>query len=181
MGFGNDRESAENKLILLYLIEKLNMPISNLQITKLILENKFMNYFYLQQFLNELCEAFFLTNDIKENKTYYNISSSGIQTLNYFSNMITFGIKKRIDESISTIRKSLKEETLITADFLPESETEFIVKCKVHEDSFSLIDLKVTVGTRNDARLICDNWNSHSHLIYAEIIESLIKKRPQLE
>ena len=53
---GNNRQLAENKLILLYIIDKLEIPVSNLQMTKIILENKIMNYFLLQQYLDELRE-----------------------------------------------------------------------------------------------------------------------------
>jgi len=174
---GSNREMAENKLILLYIINKISMPVSNLQITKLILENRFMNYFLLQQFLNELCENSLLSSTLLDGKTLYNITHSGRQTLSYFPNLIPVGIKARIDNTISTIRKNIKNETLITSDFTPQSENEYIVACKVCEDNFSLIDLKITVGTKNDARIICDNWKKHPQAIYAEIIESLTKDR----
>jgi len=174
---GSNRELAENKLILLYIIDKINMPVSNLQITKIILENKFMNYFLLQQFLDELQTNGFLIRTLNENKNYYSITASGKQTLNYFLNLIPVGIKTRIDDTTASIQKNIKNETLITADFIPERENEYIVNCKVHEDDFSLIDLSVMVGTRADARMICDNWKNHSQAIYSEIIDSLTRKR----
>lgn len=177
MSLWSNRELAESKLILLYIIDKLNMSISNLQITKLILENKFMNYFNLQQFLNELCDNNFLSCETTDDKTYYTITQTGKQTLSYFINLIPAGIKARIDNTAISIRRNIKDETYITSDFTPESENEFIVNCKVREDSFSLIDLAILVGTKSDARIICDNWKKYSQVIYSEIIESLIKKR----
>lgn len=177
MGVINNRELAENKLILLYIIDIANMPISNLQITKIILENQFMNYFMFQQFLNELCEVEHLASEIIENKTFYSITASGKQTLSYFTSHIPIGIKNRIDNSITEIRKRIKNETLVKADYTPESENEFIVKCQVHEDNFSLIDLEISVGTKSDCHTICENWKKYSSQIYSEILDSLIKKR----
>lgn len=177
MSLGSSRELAENKLILLYIIDKINLPINNLQITKIILENRYMNYFLLQQFLKELCESGLLSPQEKEGKTFYTITNSGKQTLSYFVNLIPVGIKTRIDESFTSLKKRIKNETYITADYTPESENEFIVSCKVSEDKFSLIDLDIMVGTKSDARAICENWKKHSQKIYSEIIESLIKKR----
>jgi len=174
---GSNKELAENKLILLYIIDRINMPVSNLQIVKIILENKFMNYFLLQQHLNELCESGMLISELIEEKTFYNITQNGRKTLEYFISHIPAGIKITIDDTISLIRKKIKNETLITADFLPESENEFIVNCKVREDNFSLIDIKITVGTKSDARLICENWKKYSQEIYSEILESLTRKR----
>lgn len=177
MSLGSSRELAENKLILLYVIDKLSIPVNNLQITKIILENRFMNYFLLQQFLNELCESSFLSSNETDGKTFYKITASGKQTLSYFINLIPIGIKKRIDDSFAYLKKRIKNETYITADYTPENENEYIVSCKVCEDDFSLIDLDIMVGTKADARLICENWKKHSQQIYSEIIESLTKKR----
>lgn len=177
MGVNSNKELAENKLILLYMIDKIGMPISNTQITKVILENKFMNYFLLQQFLKELCDSSFLGSSQVEEKSYYFITETGKQTLSYFHHLIPSGIKGIIDSSLFEIKRAIKNETLITADYMPEGNNEYSVHCKVNEDTFSLIDLKVTVGTKNDARLICNNWKEHSQEIYAEIIEILTRKR----
>lgn len=177
MNIASNRELAENKLILLYIVDKINMPISNLQMTKLVMENKFMNYFIFQQFLDELCNLKYISSKVIDNKTYYSITPSGKQTLEYFINHIPKGLMLIIDNYISEMRKNIRNETFIKADFTPESESEFTVTCQVQEDTFSLIDLKISVGTKSDARDICKNWKKHSQTIYSEIIESLIKSR----
>jgi len=173
----NNKKLAENKLILLYIIHKLDMPISNLQLTKLIMENNFMNYFFSQQFLNELCDDNLLSSEMVDSKTFYTITDTGRKTLNYLSDLILPVVKEKIDSTIYSSRKKIKNETLITADFTPESENKYIVNCCVREDNFALIELTLAVGSRNDARNICDNWKIHAHNIYPEIIESVIKKR----
>ncbi len=177
MSPANNKELAESKLILLYIINKLSIPVSNLQITKLVLENKFMNYFFLQQFLNELCDNNMLSSRIIESKIFYTITETGKQTLGYFPNIIPFGIKAQIDSTLALLKKNMRNETLITAEFIPESENEYSVHCSVNEDNFCLVDLKLTVGTKNDARTICDNWRKNSQAIYSEIIDSVMKKR----
>lgn len=174
---GNSREQAENKLILLYFIEKINIPVSNLQIIKIFLEHGFMNYFLLQQSLNELCEGGFLIPDSTSNNSCYLISENGKRILDHLSNLIPIGIKARIDNTIHSIRRKIKNETLITADFIPESENEYIVSCAIREGGFMLLELKAAVGTREDARAVCENWKKNSQAIYAEVIQSLIKKR----
>lgn len=177
MSIASSRELAENKLILLYIIDKSNIPISNLQMTKLVMENKFMNYFIFQQFLDELCNLKYISSQITDNKTYYSITPLGKQTLGYFINHIPVGIMLIIDNCIHDMQKNIRNETFIKADFTPESENEFTVTCQVREDTFSLIDIKVSVGTKSDARAVCKNWQKYSQTIYSEIIESLIKSR----
>ncbi|AUS98843.1 hypothetical protein CDQ84_08550 [Clostridium thermosuccinogenes] len=177
MSLGSSKELAENKIILLYMIDKVNMPVSNHHITKLVLENKFMNYFILQQFLNELCDSGFLELSENGGKSFYSITPNGKKTLEYFVNLIPFGIKSIIDNTIPEIRSDIKKESLISADYTPKSENEYIVSCKLKEDNFTLIDLCITVGTKSDARTICENWKNNPQQIYSEIIASLTRKR----
>jgi len=168
---------AENKLMLLYIINKLDMPVSNLQLTKLIMENNLMNYFFSQQFLNELCDDKLLSSQVIDNKTFYSITDAGKKTLDYLSDLILPVDKEKIDSVLNSSKKKIRNETRITADFIPESENKYIVKCCVHEDNFTLIELTLAVGSRNDAKIICDNWKTHAQNIYPEIIKSLISKR----
>jgi len=177
MSFSGNKELAENKLILLYIIDKINLTVTNLHLTKVVLENKYMNYFTLQQLLNELCESNFLNTVDLDGKEAFSITESGKQTLSFFQNLIPPGIKSRIDSTIADIKKSIKTELLITADYINESENEYFVNLKINEEQFNLIDLKLTVGTKNDARFICNNWKDYSQEIYSEIINVLMKKR----
>ena len=178
----DNRELAKNKLILLYLIDKFNDPINNLQVMKFILESKIMNYFQFQEFINELCDSELLhcktvCLDTECNKTYYEVTYKGKQALEFFSNLIPSCIKTRIDNSIIKIKRDEKNETSIRADYFPKTENEYIVICEIQEDDFELVKLELTVGTKSDALDICNNWKEHAQLLYPEIIESLTKKR----
>ncbi|HOV27155.1 MAG TPA: DUF4364 family protein [Pseudobacteroides sp.] len=181
MYFEENQELAEKKLILLYVIDKINIPVSNTQITKIILENRFMNYFYFQQFLLDLCKQKLLQSKNTDGKVYYEITDKGRETLNYFVNLIPLGVKHRIDEASSSIRKKIKNETSVISDFSPENDNQFVVTCKINEDDFSLINLNITVGTKSDARKICDNFQTFPQEIYSEIIEILMKNRNNKE
>ncbi len=176
---GGTKEVVENKLILLYTIHRLNLPVSNLQLIKLVLENRFMNYFQLQQSLDDLERSGYIINTVNEGRSAYSITDSGIKTLQLLSSHLPTGFKARIDNMINTRRKGLKEEILVTADYLPENEHEYISTCSVGEEDFLLMKIEVAAGSRNDAKTICDNWKKYSQDIYAEIIEALTKKRDQ--
>lgn len=178
---GSSREIVQNKLIIMYMIDRLKMPVSNNNITKLVLETRLMNYFMFQQCFNELDEGKLieLTNaaDNADGSKGFHLSKTGNNSLNYFLNLIPPGIKKQLDKMLPDAGKEMQDEALITADFMPESESKFTVTCKMGEKGFALIEMKATVGTKKDARTVCENWKNHSSEIYAEIIEALTKNR----
>ncbi len=169
----SNRELAENKLILLYIINNMEAPVSNLLITKVILENKLMNYIFLQQYLDELCEGKFLEKTDQDDKKSYRISAAGKQGLDYFISLIPAGIKFRIDEALSEFKKRKINETSVIADFVAVNENEYITNLKICDGSFTYIDLKVTVGSKNDAKKICNNWTINSEKLYKKIISEI--------
>jgi len=178
---GGSRETVQNKLIIMHIIQNLNGPATNNNITKLVLQTRLMNYFVLQQCLNDLLESKLISlssgTDASDKSEIYTITDTGSKTLDYFQNLIPMGIKKRIDKLLLDSSKELQTEAQVTADYIPESEDKFNVTLKIGEKDFQLIELNVAVGTKKDARDVCDNWTKHSSEIYAEIIESLTKKR----
>ncbi len=174
---GSSKEIVQNKLIIMYILKKLGIPSGNSHITRLVLETRLMNYFMFQQCLNELSESGLVGTSGEAAARSYILTDAGSKTLQYFLNLIPEGIKKQLDNQTTTVRKDIREESLITADFVPEGENQFTVICKIGEVNFPLIELRTAVGTKKDARCICDNWKNHSSEIYAEIIESLTKQR----
>jgi hypothetical protein len=195
---GSNKEIVQNKLIIMYIVDRLNIPVSNNAITRLVLETRLMNYFIFQQCFNELHEGKLLllfpvrmgeqpakstTNpeanspQNTKNSNGYMLSDTGKNTLQYFLNLIPPGIKNQLDKTITGSRSGIQHDSLVTADFTPESENNYSVVCKIDEKGFPLIELKAAAGSKKEARAVCENWKKHSTEIYGEIMESLIKKR----
>ena len=57
MKLTSDNETlAENKVLILYILNKIDKPVSNDELLQLVLSIEDMNYFYFQQFLLDLLE-----------------------------------------------------------------------------------------------------------------------------
>ena len=52
----SSEETAYHKLLILYILYKIKMDLTNSQITQVVLETEMMNYFSLQQLLSQLME-----------------------------------------------------------------------------------------------------------------------------
>lgn len=166
-----------NKLIVLFIMDKLEMPVSNLQLTKLVLEHKYMNYFLFQQVLSDLSDSFLIEAHSNGSSTFFMITDQGRKTLEYFTDRIPPGIVAFIDNNIQSIRAKIKHETSVHAEIIEESENQFVCVCRIQEEMFTLLDVKITVGTKADAQFIINNWKHTPQVIYEEILESMRKKR----
>ena len=86
--YENSAELAENKLLVLYVIKSLKQPISNTQLTEIILENNFINYFTLQQYISELEYSNFVKYIEKNEKKLISITDKGEKVLSFFNDRI---------------------------------------------------------------------------------------------
>lgn len=170
----NTKVEAENKLLLLYILNKFEIAITNNQITDFIMENELMNYFVLQQFLSELVNASLLEYTQNEEHYYYLITEKGKDTLNYFKDRLSDKLLTKIDQAVDNRKKVILKETQISANYKKKSKNDYSVELKVIENDITLIDLKLDVVSNKHAKTICDNWKNKAQDIYGEIIKLLI-------
>lgn len=166
-------ELAENKLILLYIINKIKYPISNVQITQIILENNFMNYFILQQYISELLSSDFLVTNEIDNKQRITITDKGTKVLTLFQNRISSYKLELIDEYLKKRSEEIKKEITVAADYTLDNNNSFIVNLIASENNMTLIDIKINVASNKQARDLCNKWKNNSSELYNKIIRLL--------
>ena len=173
--YDNTRALAENKLIILYLIEKIEIPLSNSEICQFALEKNLMDYFSVQQYLSELVESGLLEMATENNTTRYTITSDGEDTLNYFIKHISNYAKSVINNYAKENSKRLRAEYAVTANYFQEMNNEYTVKCGVYDSdgATSLMEISINVATKDQARTICRNWKNNVADLYGEIMLTL--------
>ncbi|WP_042683269.1 DUF4364 family protein [Anaerosalibacter massiliensis] len=175
MFIDSTEELAQNKLLLLYIIDKSDAPLTNGEITEFVLENNYMNYFLVQQFLSELIKSKFIEYTKKEGKERYTILKKGKLTLNYFINKIPNEVKKDIDIKFQVKKEEIERETQIIGDYYKKGKNEYVVNLKLVEKDSTLFSLYLNVVSSQQAKMICDNWKSSPDKVYQEILNTLIK------
>ena len=171
--YENSAELAENKLLVLYVIKSLRQAISKTQLTEIILENNFINYFTLQQYISELETAKFVEYIEKNDKKLITITTKGENVLSIFNDRISQIKRDIIDNYISKTIDSIKKELTIHSDYTIEKNNSFIVDLKALEDETLLIDLKISVPTKKQATSLCNRWKENPSDIYTKIVQVL--------
>ncbi|WP_070001057.1 DUF4364 family protein [Cellulosilyticum sp. I15G10I2] len=171
----NHEDFTINKLIILYLLSQVKIPLSLSQMTQIILERGYTNYFSLQQYLNELEKSYFIMTSKQNNTSYFEITDKGVETLDFFSSRIPDFIRKELDLFIEANWRKLRSELDIHAEYTPNKSNEYIVNCKVTENNSSLIELSVSVGSKKQAIELCNKWKTSASTLYSEILQLLSK------
>ncbi len=162
------------KLIILFILDKVDFPLTNAQLSNLILEKEYTNYFNIQTAISELEHAELIKGETIRNSSYFLITPEGSKTLSFFNREISDAIKNEILEYLKKNRYELREEVSTVSDYYEAKKGEFIAHCFVREGDSKLIEINLSVPTEEEAVSICKNWKDQSQEIYAYLMKTLM-------
>lgn len=177
MKLTSDNETlAENKVLILYILNKIGKPISNDSLLNLVLAVTDMNYFYFQQFLLDLLENGYIINYYKDDYSFYDITDFGKETLALTQDILPGIIKLRVDANFKDELDSFENEHSVIAEYTPVSENNYTISCKIVDNNDIVFEVKTFAGSRQQAKEIVDNWNKNADKMYPAILNILTKK-----
>ena len=162
------------KLMILYMLDHVNFPLTNSQLTDFFLDHEYTTYFTLQQALNELKEAGLIRMESTHNSSRYEITKEGDDTLSFFGNNISPAIIEDIDSYLKENKFRLREEVGTTADYYKGTNQDYIVHCEVWEGKAVLIRLELSVPDKEQAESMCSQWRGKSQELYSHIMRELL-------
>lgn len=163
------------KLIILYMLDKVDFPLTTSQISEFILDKGYTNYFKLQQALAELSDAELIRVENTHNRTLYHLSEDGKQSIEFFSNKISQSIQDDINSYLLEKQYELRNEVAVKADYYRNTAGELSVRCQVLEGQEPLIDLTLSVPTESEAKAIVSSWHKKNQEVYAWLMSQLLK------
>lgn len=182
MKLTSDSETlAENKVLILYILNKLDKPIDNEGLLMLVLSIQEMNYFYFQQFLLDLLENSYIIGYMHENEMMYKITEEGKRTLELTNDLLPGIIKLKIDHSLANRVQEVQNTRYPTAEFIPKNEEEFTVHCKLIENGLTTFEITLPASSREQAKTIATKWEKNYFEVSAIIMELLTRKEKDEE
>src|SRR5574344_947686 len=163
------------KLIILYMLNKVNFPLTNSQLSEFFLDKNYTSYFTLQQVITELIDSHLISIESVRNSSYYHITAEGSETLGFFVNKIPGAIVDDMDIYLMENKYELRNEVGTIADYYKSTNQDYIVHCQVKEGEGTLIELNLSVPTKEEASSMCHQWTDASQEIYAFVMKSLMK------
>ena len=156
------KKLAENKLIILHLLQKMGISLSNSEICQFLLEKNYMDYFS------------WLEKTQEQNHTRYTLTDDGEEVMNYFINRISDDVKNEINTYVRENSKRIRAEYAVTANYFPELNGDFLVKCGLCDDSgATLMEVNVSVVSKTQAQQICRNWRKNVNIYYRDFLSAL--------
>lgn len=166
---------AENKVLILYTLNTIKRELQNNDLFKIVSAINDINYFYFSDILEDLVSSKLIATYTKDEHKFYEITSEGKNSLELTLDILPGIIKLKADNLFQKELSSIAEEQSITADYIPEDETNYTVKCKIVENNKILFEFKTFAGSNEQAKRIADNWKNNANEIYPQIMSLLNK------
>lgn len=161
------------KLIVLYMLNGVDFPLTKSQIGDFILEKEYTNFITLQQAIGELIDAELVSAQSIRNRTHLSITNEGKETLSFFENQISDSIKADIRDFFEKNEIQMRNEVSVLADFYKSTSGEYEAHLTAKEKDVNLVDITISVPSEETASAICDNWQRKNQEIYQYLISQL--------
>ncbi len=167
---------AENKLVILYLLKKANCTLTNLQMLRFLYDFEDFNYYYFQHLLSELIAQGYIVNYQQGEEWLYEISMQGKEILELTENILPGIMKQKIDIVTKNMLWKVKNEMAVTAEYIPENNNEYRLKCKITESHQVLFELNILSTSQEQAKKMAEQWKKGANQYYPAIIEMLTQE-----
>ena len=171
----NTTALAENKVLILYILNQLNSGIIEDGLYKIIASINDVNYFYFKEILTDLMDSKLVgivTKD--EAESVLKITTEGKNALNLTQDVLPGLLKLKADNVFKKEISSITDETSVIAEFIPKNENDYTIKCKISDNNETIFEVKTFAGSRDRAKRIVDNWNKNASKIYPKILDILL-------
>ena len=162
------------KLIILEMLNHVNFPLTNSQITEFLVKRNYATYFEVQQAFSDLTASEQVFEENVHHSTRYSITDSGEQTLTYYKHLLPDSYTDDIRDYLKENKIELRNTASVVAGFTPATNGEYAVQCKIMEKGIPIFDMTLLAPSTDIAEQMCFNWEKKQAEIYAYIMAELL-------
>ena len=163
---------TEQKLVTLYALDRLG-PATALQLLRFMVENELMDYIALQLSAAELDEMGLLRKLPHALGALYAPSAKGYEALALFRGRIPHSRAGLIDGIAPVWKHRFREEKQVLADWERAPSGEYMAHLRLMESELPLLDVRVSLPTRELANRFCLRWPRAANELYAQLMRTL--------
>ena len=166
-----------NKLILLFVFDKMEIPLTENSIIDICTgEKRWLNYMYCKDALWNLVNAGLVYQPATDKDACYAITNEGRTCIEHFYNKIPQSTRDEITEYARTHRSYYKRIQEYIANYTKERDGSYSVNLKIKEsvESNPIFELKMKVPSRAVATNLSAKWHDIAPSFYEYFYEKLI-------
>lgn len=167
-------ELALDKLIILFVMETMEIPLQNETLTDICTANDWVGYMECKQCIADLIDANFVTNMSKNSTKLYVLSNDGRECLKLFFTKIPLSIRDNIKLHVREHCQEYKRKQEYFSDYFKNNDGSYTVILKINTPAQPLMELKLCVNNKNTAKWLYKQWIDKAPNVYEVIYDTLL-------
>lgn len=175
-------ETAENKMILLYILNRWN-GVTVGQLTRIALDTRYMDYFAFMSVLDGLCRDGLATRSVRKGESQLDadgqpvvrcdVTPRGAEVLRSLEGRIPPHVRGYLGQAAASWAKELKRENTVVAAYDPDANGAWTVRLRLNDGARDVVDLKLSVPDKASAAAMCALWKSDTQALYVGLLALL--------
>ena len=162
-------ESLSVRILICYLLKKLNRPVTAEQLYEIAVGNEIINYFYYTEAVTELIKNQTILPKKTKNGEIYILAEKGMYGADEFKKYVPKTFREKLLSTALKYFAKLKMESEVKCDII-KSPNGYYVKCEILDSDYSLMELKLFAPDEEQAKLDMDRILLNPSDFYGKII-----------
>ncbi len=175
-------DDVRNKIVILYILSRIP-GITAGELTAMALDTCCMNYFAYASAFESLAAGNLITRMVRKGESEKDsdgkpvmrcdTTAAGLETLGRLSHLIPAQIRSFLDNAFLDWEKSIRKKADVRATSEPDAFGGYAVSLLLSDGTRSLIDLKISVPSKELAVSMCARWKEDTQAQYLAILSLL--------
>ena len=165
---------AVYKLIILYLLDKMDGEIAMDRISSFLLEKGYVNFVSLVKTYAQIEDSGLVRSRNAADRCFYSITPEGRETLRMFREELSSEIRQQADRFQQKEGAVLNNEQAVRAECIPDEGGMYKAVLRVSEKGDPVVEICLRVPDKSVAEEICRKWPEKNEEIYNSLIEKLL-------
>lgn len=161
-----------DKLLLLYLLDRADMWLSELQIVHIMSELGLLNYFAIKAALVDMARSSLTEENIVDGAGSYRISPTGRTTVAALQQDIRRSMREAVDAYLERHQADLQAESRFRT-YLATDGGHLRTHLEIHAGGRPIFELVVEADSREEAQEMMHKWRRSAIAIYQSVLANL--------
>ncbi len=168
-------EASVNKLILLFVFDKMESPLSESNILDMCTSsNNWLSYMDCSALIKNLLDVGFICDVNSGGEPLYTITADGRMCLANYYVKIPTSTRAEISTFIKNNRTRYRKKQEFFSDYFKNKDGTYTVHLKIIESAQPLLELKLVVPSRQIAKNVYVGWENKGDEFYKTVFANLI-------
>ncbi len=152
----------EIKMLVLYLMTRVEAPIDFSKVTDLTLCDDGIDYFDFAEALDELVRTDHLTLE----EDLYAITEKGLRNGEAFETTLPFTVRQKCDENLQALNAALRFDAQVRAEILSRADGFFTLRLSLDDNDGNLLTVELFAPSEQQAKLLGERFRSRPDRFY---------------